>query len=171
MVDLDRMRKTPEFETLTPAKSQRLLESKHVGRIAFLNGAHVDIEPVGYVARGAWILARSAHGSKLVAFAHAPYVAFEVDEVRGPFDWRSVVVHGTVYMLAKDGPPTEACEHARAIVSLRTLMPSAMTAADPVPERAFVYGIHVARIEGRMARSGRRRGRKRGSPRRRRGNS
>ena len=156
------MRITPEFLKLGLAESKRLLERNHVGRIAYLNGALVDIEPVGYVARAGWIFARSAHGSKLAAFGHSPYVAFEVDEVRGPFDWRSVVVHGTVYMLEKDGGPIEAREYDRALASLRTLMPSAMTADDPVPERAFLYGIHVVRIDGRMARSrGRRGGRSR----------
>jgi nitroimidazol reductase NimA-like FMN-containing flavoprotein (pyridoxamine 5'-phosphate oxidase superfamily) len=28
-----------------------------------------------------------------------PWAAFEIDEIRSPFDWESVVVKGTVYVV------------------------------------------------------------------------
>ena len=141
----------PHFFILTPEDCADILKRNHTGRIAFLNGAVVDIEPVGYVARERWIFVRSASGTKLEAFAHHPYVAFEVDEVEGPFEWRSVVAHGTVYVLTPEGAPLDREDYERALTSLRTIMPAALTKDDPVPERTNLYGIHIDRMEGRMA--------------------
>jgi nitroimidazol reductase NimA-like FMN-containing flavoprotein (pyridoxamine 5'-phosphate oxidase superfamily) len=146
----------PEFLELTPKDRARVLERNHIGRLAFLRDGRVDIEPVGYVAQGDWVFVRSAHGAKLEAFARNPYVAFEVDEVDGPFDWRSVVAQGTIYMLPADGAPIEKREFERAVRALRTIMPDALTTADPVPERIVVYGLHIDRLTGRMARSAKR---------------
>lgn len=148
-----RVTSTPQFFVLTPDDCADLLKRNHVGRIAFLNDMDVDIEPVTYAANGNWIFVRSAYGAKLDAFAHHPYVAFEVDEIDGPFDWRSVVAHGTIYMQAADGAPIEQREFQRALRALRTVMPNALTSSDPVPERVFVYGLHVDRMTGRMAQS------------------
>lgn len=147
------MTATPEFLELTTQDCADVLERNRIGRVAFLRDAQVDIEPVSYVASTNWIFVRSAYGAKLEAFAHNPYVAFEVDEVDGPLDWRSVVAYGTIYMLPSDGAPIEQREFRRALKALRTIMPDALTASDPVPERVFVYGLHVDRLTGRMARS------------------
>jgi nitroimidazol reductase NimA-like FMN-containing flavoprotein (pyridoxamine 5'-phosphate oxidase superfamily) len=147
------MRKTPEFLSLTRRHSERVLARNHVGRLAFIKNAVADIEPIGYVANGGWIFMRSAYGSKLEALAHSPYVAFEVDEIDGPFDWRSVVVHGTIYLLPADGAPVEQREFKRALALIRRVMPDALTARDPVPERQVIYGLHIDQMEGRAARS------------------
>jgi uncharacterized protein len=143
----------PQFFILTADDCADVLRRNHVGRLAFLNEGVVDIEPVGYVANDRWIYVRSALGSKLEALAHHPYVAFEVDEIDGPFDWRSVVVHGTVYLLTPDIAGVQRHEYERAVTSLRTVMPAALTAQDPVPERTNVYGVHIDRMDGRMAKS------------------
>jgi len=156
------MTKAPQFLILTPADCSDILERNHVGRIAFRKGETVDIEPIGYVTEGSWIFLRSAYGAKLEALSHNPFVAFEVDEVRGPFDWKSVVVHGTIYMLSADGAPIEQREFHRAVEALRAVLPETLSARDPVPERQTVYGLHIDRVDGRMAQSVARKG----SPRR-----
>ena len=143
----------PQFTSMTAADARRLLRRNHVGRLAFRRGASVDIEPLGYVMTGNWIYLRSAPGTKLTALRGNPYVAFEVDEVEGPFDWRSVVVHGTVYMLPEDGSPQERQARARAVRLFRRAMPETLTPDDPVPERAHVYGLNIQTFSGRRARS------------------
>lgn len=143
----------PEFSILTPDDSAAVLARNHVGRLAFWNGKTVDIEPLGYVADGHWLFMRSAPGTKLSVIAHHPYVAFEVDEIDGPFDWRSVVAHGTIYLLPADGAPITQKQLHQAVEAIRTAMPAAFTPADPVPERQIVYGLHVDRLDGRMAQS------------------
>ena len=147
------MTKVPQFQILTPDDCAQILERNHVGRLAFMNREGVDIEPLGYVARGNWIFLRSAYGAKLEALAHNPYVAFEVDEIKGPLDWRSVVAHGTIYLLPPDGAPIEQREAHRAVEAIRSLIPEALTEKDPVPERQIVYGLHIDRVDGRMAQS------------------
>jgi nitroimidazol reductase NimA-like FMN-containing flavoprotein (pyridoxamine 5'-phosphate oxidase superfamily) len=154
------MTKAPEFLVLTPLDCAEVLTRNHVGRLAYRIGETVDIQPVGYVANGSWIFLRSGHGAKLEALAHNPYVAFEVDEVEGPFDWRSVVAHGTIYLLPPDGAPIEQREFQRALKALRGIMPETLTTRDPVPERQTVYGLHIDRMDGRMAQSQARPGRK-----------
>jgi nitroimidazol reductase NimA-like FMN-containing flavoprotein (pyridoxamine 5'-phosphate oxidase superfamily) len=145
------MTRAPRFLILTSEDCRAVLDRNHVGRLAFINQATIDIEPIGYVARDKWVFFRSAYGSKLEALAHNPFVAFEVDEVAGPFDWRSVVVHGTIYMLPADGAPIERRVFERAVAALRSVMPETLTPGDPTPARDTVYGLHVDRVSGRMA--------------------
>ena len=141
----------PQFLVLTAAECRSFLERNHVGRMAFLNEGSVDIEPISYVARGDWIFFRSAYGAKLEALSHNPYAAFEVDEVKGPTQWMSVVAHGTIYLLPADGGPVEKREFARAVASLRRVAPETLTDRDPTPYRDTVYGLHVDRVSGRTA--------------------
>lgn len=141
----------PEFLVLTPEDCMKVLKENHVGRLAFMNGASVDIQPIGYVANGNWIFFRSAYGTKLEALQRNPYVAFEVDQVAGPTSWASVVARGTIYLLPEDGAPIEQREFARAVAALRKAMPAAFTDEDPTPQRDVVYGLHIKELHGRMA--------------------
>lgn len=137
---------------LTRAECEQLLSRKHVGRIAFTFRDKVDIEPIGYVFTDGTIYARTTPGTKLTVIAHHPWVAFEVDEVRGPLEWQSVVVKGTVYLVAEDRTPhaVEAFEHAKDV--LQEAMPGAFTASDPMPQRSVILRIHIHEWEGRAAR-------------------
>ena len=78
-------------------------------------------------------------------------MAFEVDEVRSLFDWRSVVVHGTIYFLNESGGPLERQEFERAVDMLRAFMPRTLTTEDPVPWRTTIFGLHVSDVSGRAA--------------------
>ncbi len=145
---------TPKFTVLTPAQSRRVLQRNHVGRLAYRTARTVDIVPLGYVTQGRWIYLRSGDGTKLAALARDPYVAFQVDEVAGPFDWKSVVVKGTAYMLDQQGGPVQRREYEKALRLIRTIMPAALTPDDPVPERHHIYGLNIQHITGRAARQG-----------------
>lgn len=143
--------KRPAFSLLSERECNELLQRSHVGRLCFINGGQPDIEPVHYVSDDGWIFLRSAMGTKLEAFAHNPYVAFEIDEIRDTFDWRSVVARGTIYVLPPDGPRVERKSLERAVKALRSVAPQALTDDDPTPARQIVYGIHVDRLTGRMS--------------------
>lgn len=145
------MKQVPQFLILDAAECREVLARNHIGRLAFIHGSQVDIEPIGYVARGSWLFMRSAYGTKIEALSHTPYVAIEVDEVTSPLDWRSVVAHGTIYMLPADGGPVAREQRMQAVEALRELIPAAFTEDDPTPERQIVYGMHVDRMIGRMA--------------------
>jgi uncharacterized protein len=142
----------PVFAALSDDECWALLTRNHVGRLAFFNDKVVDIEPVHYVAaNNSWLFVRSAEGTKMEMFEHHPYVAFEVDEIDATFDWRSVVAHGTVYLMSEDSVRADRVVFDRALRSLRSFVPTTLTKGDPTPFRRQVYGIHVDRVTGRVA--------------------
>jgi nitroimidazol reductase NimA-like FMN-containing flavoprotein (pyridoxamine 5'-phosphate oxidase superfamily) len=137
---------TPRFRDLTDAECHEILARNHVGRIAYALHEHVNVQPIGYVMHEGWLACRTEEGSKLLTLRQSPYVAFEVDEVEGPFDWRSVIVQGSVY---EDAPPTPG--HAATLAALREVMPDVFTSADPVPERDVLFRVHIREMTGRTA--------------------
>jgi nitroimidazol reductase NimA-like FMN-containing flavoprotein (pyridoxamine 5'-phosphate oxidase superfamily) len=143
----------PRFAVLSKAACRTVLRRNRVGRLAYMNGRMLDIEPIGYAMAGDWVFARSAPGAKLAALARKPYAVFEVDEVDGPFDWRSVVAHGTVYRLSPEGSALQRREYQRAVRAIQRLSPKAFRKDDPVPDREIVYGMRIHQIDGRVARS------------------
>ena len=95
------------YGTLERDEIDALLARHNVGRIAYTFRDRVDVEPINYVYRDGWIYLRTGPGSKLTTLARHPWVAFEVDEVDGPFDWRSVVGRGGE--LARDDHRRRPC--------------------------------------------------------------
>jgi uncharacterized protein len=143
----------PTFRELDVSEATELLARNHVGRIAYSFHDRVDIEPISYVFADSAIYMRTAPGSKLATLAHAPWVAFEVDEVKGPFDWRSVVAHGTIYPVPDAGSSGAHEAYQVAVQRLREIMPGALSDDDPVPSRRVVLKLHLDTITGREARS------------------
>jgi len=143
----------PTFRDLTADEAAELLARNHIGRIAFSFHDRVDIEPLSYVFADGAIYLRTAPGSKLETLAHSPWVAFEVDEVEGQFDWRSVVVHGTVYVLHDSGGEIARETYRVALDRIRQLVPKALTHRDPTPTRQVVLKLHLTEMRGRSASS------------------
>jgi nitroimidazol reductase NimA-like FMN-containing flavoprotein (pyridoxamine 5'-phosphate oxidase superfamily) len=137
------------FRHLTPEECRALLTRNHVGRIAFSLHDQVDIEPINYVAEGEWIFGRTSEGSKLAKLRRHPRCAFEVDEVRGLFDWSSVVVKGTFSTL--DAKAGSLHTYQRANSLLWSLVPGTFSAGDPVPHRSVIFGVFAQEMTGRTA--------------------
>lgn len=137
------------FRELTLDEAHALLADNTVGRLAFTLHDRVDIAPISYVTDHAWIFGRTNKGAKLTTLLHHPWCAFEVDEVRGAFDWSSVVVKGTFHLLDPEiGSPDT---YQRAEELLRNLVPGTFSADDPAPHRDIVFGIFIQEITGRTA--------------------
>lgn len=139
----------PTFHALSEEQSRALLERATVARLAFSLHDKVDIEPIHFVADGGWVFGRTSAGTKLAALLHHPWCALEVDEVEGLFDWSSVVMKGTFYLL---DPMDSSGTYERAERLLAGLIPGTFTSHDPVPSRNIVFGIHINEITGRIAR-------------------
>lgn len=139
------------FDEMDRSGAESVLARNHVGRLAYCSGTKVGVRPLHYVFRDGWIYGRTTEGEKVDALRNNWWVGFEVDEVEGAFDWRSVIVHGGFYALSRTGAGTERQRYDRAVDTLRSAMPDAFTEADPVPERTLVFGIAVQEISGRMA--------------------
>jgi uncharacterized protein len=143
----------PEFFEPSRDEALELLQRHHVGRLAFSFHDRVDIEPISYVFADGWVYGRTAPGTKLTTVRHHPWVAFEVDEIEGQFDWRSVVVHGTLYFIDEEGGERAHEAHAHALELLRSIDASALTSADVTPERVALFRIYADDITARGARS------------------
>lgn len=141
------------FRELDRPEIDRILARNEVGRIAYTMGEDVFVAPVHYVYDDPWIYGRSTRGDKLEATRAHWRVAFEVDEIDGPLDWRSVVVRGGLYVLspAWSEPDRKAWE--RAMNALRSRFPEAFTDEDPVAFRDILFGIAVQEVTGRAASS------------------
>ena len=140
----------PQFRDLTLEESHALLASKNVGRIAFTLHDNVDIEPINYVSDGEWIFGRTSMGTKLSTLLHRPWCAFEADEIHDLFDWSSVVVKGTFYLLDPEIGSPDTYQRAERL--LKKLVPGTFSEHDPAPRRDIVFGIFAHEITGRTAR-------------------
>jgi uncharacterized protein len=143
----------PMFRDLSPAECAALLARNSIGRLAFAFKSRVDVQPIHYAYANGRLFGRTSDGEKLLTLRHSPWVAFEVDEVAGTFDWCSVVVHGTFYRLAEDGSPAERHSWRQAIELLRIIVPLTGTRADPVPFRDVLFEIVFDTVTGREATS------------------
>ena len=141
----------PAIRDLTRAECEALLAEHNVGRIAFAAGSRVDIEPINYVYADGWIYCRTSHGTKAALLKHHQWVAFEIDEVSGLFEWRSVVVHGAVYFLEADSPAVDQHSFAHGVELLKKLVPGTGSADDPVPFRRVILRLHLDEVTGRIA--------------------
>ena len=141
----------PEIRKLTEDEAIEILERNRVGRLALARANRVDIAPIHYVYHDGWLYGRTSPGTKLeMAGPDWWPVAFEVDEVEGLFDWRSVVVHGGFYALDPERAG-QAEAYQTALEQVRRIMPDALTDQDPVPERSVLFRIAVQEVDGRRS--------------------
>ena len=146
---VDRSPVEPVFADLSRKQSEALLSRNHVGRIAFSFRDIVDIRPIHYVFDKKWLFGRTSLSDKLVTLRHNQWVAFEVDEVEGPLDWKSVVVHGTFYPLTSEGSVHDVRLYETGIKAIRKFAPDALTDRDPLAFRSQAFGISVDSLTGR----------------------
>lgn len=139
----------PLIEVLSVPKSEEILARNRVGRLAFSVHGRVNVFPVHFIYEKGWIYGRTAPGGKLLEILRNRRIAFEVDEHTALFDWRSVVVHGTFYIIEHDEENAAVFDHA--VELLRELLPAALTGSDPVPFRSHLFRINAAEITGRAA--------------------
>lgn len=142
---------TLDIRELNHEEMVEFLQSQNVGRIAYAFRGVVNIAPVHYVYDDGWLYGRTSMGPKLATLAHSHWVAFEVDDIRSPVDWTSVVIRGSFRPIDPDGSDEErgAAEHATQL--LRKMYPDALTDADITPHRRIVFRIHIDEASGRTA--------------------
>jgi uncharacterized protein len=143
--------KTPATRVLDRTEMEALLRRHNVGRIAFNDGRRVDIQPINYVYRDGALYGRAAQGTRMRALAGRPWVAFQVDEIRSAFEWESVVVKGTVYVVEPGDIPPFREQYEKALEAIRSVLPEALTSEDPAPARTVLLRLHVDEMEGRAS--------------------
>lgn len=139
------------FRELSREEIEAMLSRNSVGRLAFSFHDRVDIQPIHYVYERGWIYGRTSEGEKIAALAHNQWVAFEVDEVANVFDWRSVVIHGSFWILHPRGSPRAEELWAKGAELVSRIVPDALTENDPVGFRQTLFRIAVSDARGREA--------------------
>ena len=137
---------------MSAAEALRVLRRNGIGRIAYSLHDRVEVVPIHYISDGRWLYVRTSPGFKVAVLARNRWLALQTDEIESMVSWRSVLVHGAAYVLSADATPDLARRYRRAVRKLRTLMPEALTADDPVAFRSVFLGIHIDAITGREAR-------------------
>jgi len=139
------------FRELSRDEMEAMLLRNKVGRLAFSLHDRVDIQPIHYVYERGWLYGRTSAGDKITTLKHNQWIAFEVDEVNGIFDWRSLVVHGSFWVLHPRGSPRAVDLWTKAAELVGTIVPGALTEDDPVAFRQTLFRIAVSDIRGREA--------------------
>lgn len=128
------MTMTPHTTIIESSDAWQLLRGRSIGRLAVSLDDRPDIFPVNFLADGADLLVRTAHGTKTARIAENTHVAFEVDEVTSEHAW-SVVVKGTARVITE-----------QSAIDLAERSP--LWAWSPEPKHVFLR-ISVAEVTGR----------------------
>jgi len=139
------------FRELSREQIERVLERNNVGRLAFSLHDRVDIQPIHYVYERGWVYGRTSDGEKIATLSHNQWVAFEVDEIADIFQWRSVVIHGSFWILHPRGSPRAEELWTKAAELVSKIVPGALTEHDPVAFRQTLFRIAIGDVRGREA--------------------
>ena len=139
------------FRDLRRDEIEEIISRNHVGRIAFAFHDRVDIQPIHYVYERGWLYGRTSEGEKMATLQHNQWVAFEIDEIKDTFDWRSVVIHGSFWRIHPLGSPHAEEVWAKAAELVSRIVPGALSEKDPVPFRQILFRIAVSDVRGREA--------------------
>ena len=140
------------FRELPREEIETILLRNNVGRLAFSVHDRVDVQPIHYVYERGWLYGRTSEGDKIAALKHNQWIAFEVDEVADIFEWTSVVIHGSLWILHPRGSARAEEVWAKAAELVSKLVPGALTEYDPVSFRQILFRIAVSDVRGREAR-------------------
>ncbi len=146
-------RSEPVFRDLSREECEAILARNQVGRLAFSLHDRVDVQPLHYVYEDGWIYGRTSEGAKLERVERNRWIAFEVDEVDGVFDWRSVVVHGGFYIMDENGREDDRALREKAVRLLRRIVPATGREQDPVAFRDVYFRVPLQEVTGRECRS------------------
>ncbi|HXN76417.1 MAG TPA: pyridoxamine 5'-phosphate oxidase family protein [Gemmatimonadaceae bacterium] len=139
------------FRDMPRDEIEAMLLRNRVGRLAFALYDRVDIQPIHYIYERGWLYGRTSEGNKVAALKHYQWVAFEVDEVTDLFDWRSIVIHGSFWIMSPRGSPRAEKLWTKAADMVSKIVPGALTESDPVAFRHTLFRIAVSDVRGREA--------------------
>ena len=139
------------FRDLSRGEIEAMLLRNRVGRLAFSIHDRVDIQPIHYIYERGWLYGRTSEGEKIATLKHNQWVAFEVDEITDLFDWRSLVIHGSFWIMHPRGSPRAEELWTKAAELVSKIVPGALTDSDPVAFRQTLFRIAVGNVRGREA--------------------
>jgi nitroimidazol reductase NimA-like FMN-containing flavoprotein (pyridoxamine 5'-phosphate oxidase superfamily) len=140
-----------DIRELSRDEIEETITRNRVGRLAFSFHDRVDIQPIHYIYERGWLYGRTSEGEKIYTLKHNQWIAFEIDEVNDLFDWRSIVIHGSFWIIHPQGSPRAEELWAKAAKLVGQIVPGALTENDPVSFRHTLFRIAVGDAQGREA--------------------
>jgi uncharacterized protein len=104
---------------LTQDEIDEVMRSQVIARVGCHGDGRTYVVPVAYAYDGGAIYVHSYEGLKLALMRKNPDVCLEIEDLRGPTDWRTVVAWGRYEELTG-----EAAERALALLMTRCPPPS-----------------------------------------------
>ena len=142
-----------DVRELSREESLALLARHHVGHVGITFHDRLRLKLCNYVYSEGWIYARTELGADATIARHHPWAAFEVDEVSGLYDWRSVEVSGSIEFLSSDIKFGDWFAFENAVRLMRAQVPQVLTADDPTPQRVQLVRVHLDSVFGRESQS------------------
>jgi len=125
----------------------------HVGDVGITFHDILRLKLCNYIYSAGWLYARTELGDNVVMARHHPWAAFQISEIDGIYDWRSVEVSGVLEFLSPDEQGNGSFEYENAVRLLQSAVPDVLTADDPMPQRVQLLRVHADNIFGRESRS------------------
>lgn len=137
----------PQVRELDERDIRSILARNTVGRLAFVRGEQIDVLPIQYIFQDGAIYGRTAVGGKLRAVnTLGTTVAFEVDEIQSAHNWRSVLAHGSFYLVDRNSGQEQWLT---ALGIVRRLHRAALRDDDPRPDHTEIFRIVIHNTTGR----------------------
>jgi nitroimidazol reductase NimA-like FMN-containing flavoprotein (pyridoxamine 5'-phosphate oxidase superfamily) len=131
---------------LSHEEMTQMLQRHNIGRLACSANDRPYIVPINYVYQSDAVYGYSLHGRKISVMREQPLVSFEIDEIDGPSNWRSVIAEG-VYEELSD--PMGAALAKRLLVNgFGTLVGRGLDASPPI----ILFRIRFTELTGRFER-------------------
>ena len=140
--------------TLSDEQIDMVLSEEVVGRIGCYANERIYVVPVLYAYEGVYVYGHTGEGRKLRMMRSNPQVCFEVEQIDGLTEWRTVIATGQFEEL--HGPEADRAEElllerlksAMAAGALQPVAPERPASGEP--RRAVVYRIALRERSGRF---------------------
>jgi nitroimidazol reductase NimA-like FMN-containing flavoprotein (pyridoxamine 5'-phosphate oxidase superfamily) len=124
----------------------QMLKRHQVGRLGCSTNDRPYIVPINFVFESDAIYAYSLPGRKISMMREQPLVSFEIDEIDGPSNWRSVVAEGLYEEL--NDPSGSSLAKRLLVNGFGTLVGRGLDASSPV----ILFRIRFTELSGRFER-------------------
>ena len=130
---------------LRDTEAMALLHAESLGRLGCISADSPYVVPVNYFFDGQNIYIHSLPGKKIDAMRSNPRTCLQVDEIKNPYAWRSVIAYGTFEEIAGEE------ERRKALGGLYSCLPHLTPVESKVVnglKETIVFRIRVDEVTG-----------------------
>jgi nitroimidazol reductase NimA-like FMN-containing flavoprotein (pyridoxamine 5'-phosphate oxidase superfamily) len=132
------------IDVLTETQARELLSAKHYGRLGCCVDGEPYVVPINYLFDGDSIYIHSKPGRKINALRANPRACLQVDEVKNPYNWRSVIAFGRYEEVSDEA------ERERTLASLFNHLPHVTPVESKMTslQQTIVFRLRVDEVTG-----------------------